>query len=212
MSCLLWEPKHQISDGGGAKATGKSRVDSSSWEGYRTSVTGRHTAAITILMALILHYDNCQHKMPPNFSLFLIIELSNASRHWEQQNIGRQLNSCNYGSIVTCCGFTEDLWGREWLLSDAIKNGTNLVWTCKRVCYTTGLLKLTAVTLWSLSRGCETCPRIFGRGHTDILTKEPTEANRFEDTHLEHSPHARTQCFIHRHTFAFRVSRVWHAG
>lgn len=50
-------------------------------------------------------------KLPPNFSLFLIIGLFNAGRQWEQ-SIGRQLNSCNYGSIVKL-SFTKDLEGRE---------------------------------------------------------------------------------------------------
>lgn len=70
-------------------------------------------------------------KLPPNFSLFLIIGLFNAGRQWEQ-SIGRQLNSCNYGSIVKL-SFTKDLEGREWLLSDAIKYRINLVWTCERI-------------------------------------------------------------------------------
>lgn len=50
-------------------------------------------------------------KLPPNFSLFLIIGLFNASRQ-QEQSIGSQLNSCNYGSIVKL-SFREDLQGRD---------------------------------------------------------------------------------------------------
>lgn len=70
-------------------------------------------------------------KLPPNFSLFLIIGLFNASRQ-QEQSIGSQLNSCNYGSIVKL-SFREDLQGRDWLLSAAIKYRINLAQTCEHI-------------------------------------------------------------------------------
>lgn len=70
-------------------------------------------------------------KLPPNFSLFLIIGLFNASRQ-QEQSIGSQLNSCNYGSIVKL-SFGEDLQGWDWLLSGAIKYRINLSQTCEHI-------------------------------------------------------------------------------
>lgn len=70
-------------------------------------------------------------KLPPNFSLFLIIGLFNASRQ-QEQSIGSQLNSCNYSSIVKL-SFREDLQGRDWLLSGAIKYRINLAQTCEHI-------------------------------------------------------------------------------